>query len=106
MNLCENEFRIDVSDGTLNYTAFPYPLEKVKGRLVVRTTATDPTRPLRPGEPLRPLPDRDEIVFDGFTAVHAGAAVWLHGSKRPIPDSRDRKLMLHVGGNNCRSTPT
>ena len=31
VNLSENEFRIDIKDGQLNYTAFPYPLEKVKG---------------------------------------------------------------------------
>ncbi|MBN9121211.1 MAG: hypothetical protein J0I06_19010 [Planctomycetes bacterium] len=96
----ENEFRIDVKDGKLNYTAFPYPLEQLKGRLVIRTTSADPPPP-RPGAPGRPPPpDRDEIVFDGFTAVHAGAALWMHGAKRPLPDGRDRKLVLHVGGNN------
>ncbi|MDY3560141.1 hypothetical protein R5W23_001366 [Gemmata sp. JC673] len=100
VNLTDNEFRIDVKDGKLNYTAFPYPLEKVKGRLVLRTNSTDPDRPVRPGPggARGPLPDRDEIIFDGFTAVHAGAAVWMNGSKRPIPDSRDRKLVVHVGG--------
>ncbi len=101
VNLCENEFRVDVRDATMNHVEFPYPLEKVKGRLVARTTATDSTRPIRPGAPLVPLPDRDEIVLDSFTAVHAGAAVWVNGSKRPIPNSRDRKLTLHVNGNNC-----
>jgi len=101
VNLCEYEFRVDVRDATINHTEFPYPLEKVKGRLVVRTAVTDGTRPLRPGEPLEPLPDRDEIVLDGFTATHAGAVVWMNGSKRPIPNSRDRKLTLDVGGNNC-----
>ncbi|HSQ56924.1 MAG TPA: hypothetical protein VLM40_14380, partial [Gemmata sp.] len=100
-NLCENEFRVAVRDGTLNHMAFPLPLEKVKGRLVVRTTATDPTRPIHPGETLAPLPDRDEIVLDSFTALHSGAAIWLNGSKRPIPNSRDRKVTLHVGANNC-----
>ncbi len=88
----ENEFRIDVKDGKLNYTAFPYPLERLKGRLVIRTTTGDP----RPGA----LPaDRDEIVFDGFTAVHAGAPLGMYGAKRPVPDSRDRKLVLQVNGN-------
>jgi hypothetical protein len=101
VNLCENEFRIDIRDATANYEQFPYPLEKVKGRLVVRVSATDAGRPNRPGEPLAAPPDRDEIVLDGFTAVHAGAAVWLNGSKRPMPGSRDRKLTLHVGGNHC-----
>ncbi|HEY1187216.1 MAG TPA: hypothetical protein VGE74_06130 [Gemmata sp.] len=98
VNLIENEFRIDVKDGKLNYTAFPYPLEKLKGRLVVRTTATDPARPVWRDQPERPAPDRDEIIFDGFTAVHAGAPVWMSGAKRPVPEGRDRKLIVHVGG--------
>ncbi len=100
VNLIENEFRIDIKDGKLNYTAFPYPLEKLKGRLVVRTTSTDATRPLRPSEPIRTPPDRDEIIFDGFTATHAGMPVWMNGAKRPLPDGRDRKLVVHVGGTN------
>ena len=100
-NLFQNEFRIDIRDGTAKYKVFPYPVEKVKGRLVVRTTSTDAARPIRPGEPLAPPPDRDELVFDGFTAVHAGAAVWLNGSRRPVPGARDSKLVLHVGGNGC-----
>jgi hypothetical protein len=101
VNLCENVFHVTVEDGTLNHADFPLLLEKVKGRLVVRITSSDPTRPVRPGAPLVPPPDRDEIVLDAFTAIHAGAAVWLNGSKRPIPNSPDRKLTLHVGGNNC-----
>ena len=101
VNLCENEFRIDIRDATINHTEFPYPLEKVKGRLVVRTTVSDPRRPVHPAGPPGPPPDRDEVVLDSFTALHAGAAVWLNGSKRPIPNSRDHKITLHVGGNNA-----
>jgi hypothetical protein len=101
VNLCENEFRIAIHDGTLNHEEFPLPLEKVKGRLVVRVAVSSPDRPVRPGDPPGPPPDRDEIILDSFTALHAGAKVWLHGSKRPIPGSRDQKLTLHVGGNSC-----
>jgi hypothetical protein len=101
VNLCENEFRIDIREATMNHVEFPYQLEKLKGRLVARTTATDPTRPLRLGDSMVPPPDRDEIVLDSFTAMHAGASVLLNGSKRPIPNSRDHKLTLHVSGNNC-----
>jgi hypothetical protein len=101
VNLSENEFRIEVRDGTVNYSRFPYPFEKVKGRVVVRTQSTNPARPIRPGEAVRPLPDNDELTLDGFTAVHGGATVWLNGSKRARPGSRDRVLVLHVGGTNC-----
>jgi len=100
VNLLENEFRIDIKDAKVNYTRFPYPVEQVKGRVVVRSTMTDETRPVRPGEPLGPLPDRDELILDGITAVHAGARVWMNGAKRPLPDSRDRKLVLKMGGTN------
>jgi hypothetical protein len=100
VNLLENEFRIDIKDAKVNYTRFPYPVEQVKGRVVVRTTMTDATRPVRPGEPLAPLPDRDEMILDGITAVHGGAQVWMNGAKRPLPDSRDRKLVLKMGGTN------
>ncbi len=101
VNLCENEFRIDIRDATFCHLDFPYPLEKVKGRLVVRLAAMDPSRPIHPGQSLGAIPDRDEIIFDGFTAIHAGAMVALHGSKQPIPGSRDKKLILFFGGNNC-----
>ncbi len=101
VNLCENEFRVDVRDATVNHTEFPYPLEKVKGRLVIRTSVSHPARPVREGEAAGPPPDRDELVLDGFTALHAGATIRLNGSKRPIPNSQDHKLTLHVHGNNC-----
>ncbi|HXD84914.1 MAG TPA: hypothetical protein VN641_00360 [Urbifossiella sp.] len=101
INLCENEFRVEVRDAKMNYSEFPYPLEKVKGTIVVRTTSTDPKRPARPGEPIQTLAERDELILDGFTGQHAGAAIWLNGAKRSVPDSNDRKLILHVGGNTC-----
>ena len=96
-NLCENEFDVELRDVKLKYTQFPYPVEKVKGRVVVRTTSSDP----RPGEPLRSHAERDELILDGFTGTHAGATLWLSGTKRSVPGSTDRKLVLHVGGNNC-----
>jgi hypothetical protein len=96
-NLCENEFVVDVREATLNYTGFPYPLEKAKGRVVIRVASTDETRPPPGGGS---PPDRDEIVLVGFTAAHADATVTLHGSKRPIPNGRDRKLTLSLTGNN------
>ena len=101
INLCENEFRIEIRDARVNYTQFPYPLEKVKGRLVIRTTSVDRSRPVDPRDRSRTAPDRDEIILDGFTAVHAGSAVWLHGTKRVIAGSRDKKLVLHLGGTGC-----
>lgn len=95
-NLCENEFRLDIRDATVDYVRFPYKLDRVRGLLVIKVEAVEP----RPGQP--PPPDRDEILLDGFTAAHGGAEVWVHGSNRPAPGSGDRKLVLHLGGANCR----
>lgn len=101
VNLCENEFRVEVHDARMNYSEFPYPIEKVKGTIVVRATATDPKRPPRPGEPIPPPGDQDELILDGFTGEHAGASLSLSGGKRAVPGSNDRKLMLHIAGNGC-----
>ena len=100
VNLSENEFRLVLRDGKMNHTAFPYALEKVKGQIVVRTTSTDADRPLRPGEPLRAPPNRDELILDNFTASHGEATLTLNGAKRPMPNGQDRKLMIHVSGNS------
>ena len=101
VNLCENEFRIDIRDAKILHKEFPYPLEKVKGSLIVHIAAIDADRPIRPGQPLETNPDRDEIILDKFTAVHDGATISLNGSRRPIPSSRDKKIHLHVEGTNC-----
>ncbi len=101
VNLCENEFRVELRDVKLNFSHFPYPVEKVKGQVVVRTVATDETRPVKPGEAIQSLDDRDELILDGFTGLHAGSTVWLNGTKRSVPGTSDRKLMFHVGGNTC-----
>jgi hypothetical protein len=101
VNLCMNEFRIDVQDARLCHEDIPYPVEKVKGRLFVRSSAMDPDRPVRPGRALGEDPDRDEIIIDGFTAVHGGSIITLNGSKQPIPRTHDKKLVLHFTGVNC-----
>jgi hypothetical protein len=97
-NLCENEFRVELRDASLKYNLFPCPVEKVKGQVVVRTCATDRSRPVKPGEPIVNLDDRDELILEGLAGQHAGAAVWLSGTKRTIPGSPDRRLVIHLGG--------
>ncbi|MFO0805715.1 MAG: hypothetical protein U0791_21645 [Gemmataceae bacterium] len=100
-NLCENEFRLELRDAALAFDLFRYPVEKVKGQVVVRSVATDRTRPVKPGEAIVSMEDRDELILDGVTGSHAGAALWLSGTKRSIPGTPDRKLVLHIGGNSC-----
>ncbi|MFO0796416.1 MAG: hypothetical protein U0804_03005 [Gemmataceae bacterium] len=95
VNLAETEIRVDVADGTIHYTRFPYRFEKVKGKVVARVGAVEP----RPGA--APAADRGELVFDGFTATHGGGNVWMHGSRRTVPGTADRRLELHLGGNGC-----
>lgn len=101
INLREQEFRVELRDVNLNYEMFPLPVEKVKGQVVVRTNATDPTRPLKPGEPMQKLEDSDELILDGLTGSRNGSSLWMSGTKRSIPGSPDRKLVLHIGGNGC-----
>jgi hypothetical protein len=103
VNLTANEFRVTVRDGTLCHADFPVRLEKVRGELVVRTTSTDPARPVRPGDP-NPPPDRDELILDKFTAVHAGAVVTLDGARRTVPGTRDKRLTLRATGADCPLT--
>jgi len=100
-NLCDNEFRVEVREAKLKYDMFPYQVEKVKGQIVVRTTVTDSSRPVKPGEAIRSFADRDELILDGFSGTHAGAAIWLNGTKRSVPGSNNRLLTLHIGGNSC-----
>ena len=97
VNLSENEFRVDLREAAFSYKLFPYRLEKVKGTVVVKTTSAEP----RPGEPSLERPERDDIVLHKFVGVHGGGTVWLDGSKQQVPGSRDRKLVLRVGGNGC-----
>ncbi|HYH63922.1 MAG TPA: hypothetical protein VD866_04420, partial [Urbifossiella sp.] len=95
VNLVENEMRVEIADGTIHYARFPYRFERVKGKVVARVQAVEP----RPG--VAPPPDRGELVFDGFTATHGGGTVWMHGSRRTVAGTADRKLELHLGGNGC-----
>jgi len=95
VNLVENEIRVEVSDGTIHYARFPYRFDRVKGKVVARVQAAE----ARPG--VAPPPDRGELVFDGFTATHGGGTVWMHGSRRTVAGTADRKLELHLGGNGC-----
>jgi hypothetical protein len=59
VNLCENEFQVTVRDATLCHKDYRYPVEKVKGRIVVRLAASDPTRPIHAGKEGEKLPGKD-----------------------------------------------
>ncbi len=100
-NLLENVIKLEVYDVALNYRAFPYPLEKVRGKVNIYVSANDPTRPIRPGDPLGPLPDTDRIEIRDVTARHGTGTIWIKGNNDPIPGSRDRKLSLSVWGKDC-----
>jgi hypothetical protein len=101
VNRLDNTFKIHVSNGTANYTQFPYPLRQVRGDVLVKTTAIAPERPVRPGQPLLAQPDRDLVELRNFEAVHDGGRVWISGDNRAEPDTPDRRLVLQVQGENC-----
>ena len=100
VNRCENTFRIRLYDGTINYTHFPYSLSKIRGRIFIRVAAVAPDRPLRPGMPLGPILDTDRVELRDFEAVHANGRLWVNGDDEPLPGTDDRKLTLHLQGEN------
>ena len=101
VNKLENVIRIQVYDGALDYTLFPYPIEKASGKIAVYVTSTDPERPIQPGGTRTALPDTDHIELREFTGRHAGGNIWLKGDIDPIPGSLDRKLAFSIWGRNC-----
>jgi len=100
VNRCENTFRIRVYNGDVKYTHFPYAFHQVNGNVLIRVSATDPKRPLRPGMPIVPEDDTDRVELRGFEAVHDGGRMWLSGENEGVPGSSDRKLTLKVQGEN------
>lgn len=100
-NLVENVVKIEVYDVSLNYKVFPYPIEKARGKINVYVTVNDPERPIRPGEPVAPPTETDRIEIRDVTARHGSGTIWLKGDNDPIPNSRDRKLVLSVWGKDC-----
>jgi hypothetical protein len=100
-NLVENVIRLEVYDVALNYKKFPYSLDKLRGRINLFVTVNDADRPIRPGEPITPLPENDRIEIREVTARHGDGTVWLKGDSVPLPNSSDRKLALSVWGKDC-----
>ncbi|QEL15359.1 AsmA family protein [Limnoglobus roseus] len=101
VNLVENTFRLSVYDGTVNYKAFPYSLDQVRAKVNIFVTTNDGRRPVRPGEPIAPLPETDRIEIRDVTARHGGGTIWMKGDNDAVPDSKDRRVVLHVWGKDC-----
>jgi hypothetical protein len=96
VNRCENTFDVRVYDGSVNYTHFPYPLSRVRGRLVVNVVGVNPARPAGPG------PVADTVRLYEFEAAHADGRLWLPtGGIDPVPGTNDRRFTLRVQGENC-----
>ncbi len=96
VNRCENTFTLQVYDGTINYTHFPYPVEKVRGKVVVNVVGITPGRPAGPGTA------DDTVRLYDFEGVHAGGHLWLPvGEIDPIPGSKDHRFTLRLQGENC-----
>jgi AsmA-like C-terminal region len=100
-NLLENVIRLDVHDVSINFKAFPYPLDRLRGKIILFVTVNDSERPVRPGEPIAPLPESDRIELRDVTARHGAGTVWMKGDNLPIPNTRDRRLTLSIWGKDC-----
>jgi hypothetical protein len=102
VNRAENTFQIRVYNGSVNYEHFPYPFQQVRGNVLIRTTVSDPNRPLRPGLPPGSAgEDRMRVELKNFEAIHDGGRFWLSGENDAVPGSKDRKMTLRIQGENC-----
>lgn len=85
----DNEFEIRFSDGHIDYEDFPYPLDDLKGTLIVRTVPAQPTRlPPTPGVPasLGSVPESTGlVVFRDFEGRNGGGIIRLKGSRDSKP---------------------
>jgi hypothetical protein len=96
VNRCENTFTVQVYDGSIHYAHFPYPVQKVRGTVVVNVVGVNPARPAGPGR------TDDTVRLHDFEGVHAGGRLWLpSGGIDPIPGTKDRKFTLRLQGENC-----
>jgi AsmA-like C-terminal region len=100
-NLLENVIRLDVHDVSINFKAFPYPLDRLRGKINLFVTVNDSERPIRPGEPIAPLPETDRIELRDVTARHGAGTVWMKGDNLPIANTRDRRFTLSIWGKDC-----
>lgn len=101
VNLCQNLFRIQITDGVLNYTEFPYPLAGIRGDILIDVETSDETRPLKPGQPLTPAEDHDRIELRGFTARHDTGHIMISGENLPTATPGERKTALRIRGQGC-----
>ena len=101
VNRLETTFAITVKDGALCDERFPYPLDQVRGKIVVRVITSDESRPDAPGTYKASEPDPDRVDILGFTARHGAGTVWLDGANEVVPGGRDRRLVLSVKAKDC-----
>lgn len=101
INRLTTDFIITVKDGQLMPEQFPYPLEKVRGRVAVRVISSDASRPNAPGTYKPSEPDPDRVDISKFEAFHGTGQVWLDGVNETIPGTRDRKMVFNVKAKNC-----
>jgi|GEM_PF-4365001 len=85
----DNEFEVRFSGGHIDYEDFPYPLDDLKGTLVIRTVPRQPTRlPPTPGVPasLGTVPENAGLVeFRDFEGRNSGGIIRLKGYREARP---------------------
>lgn len=82
----DNEFNIQIKQGTLNYEEFPYPLKNLAGQLYIRTVPDHATGQAQgPGMPtVASDSEVGFVAFKNFTATGPGGAkIKISGSKAP-----------------------
>ncbi len=102
----DNLFTIYLRSGSLNYEEFPFLLENLTGKLVIRTVPAHPTRlPPTPGIVVqRSFGDTGVLEFHDFKATHRGASI--RGSGRKIPSREEVCWICGYTGRMLNSTAT
>ena len=88
---CDNTFRIRLYDGKLNPSNAPYPLDDVKGRVLISMTHAA-------GQPDKP---QTHVELRDFQARHKTGLYEMSGESDPTPDMPGRKVALRVKGTDC-----
>jgi len=94
----DNEFTIAIRQGSMKYDVFPYPLENMTGKLVVRTLPERPAN-LPGGASPPPAKDSGELTsleFIDFQASKNGSFLRASGRKDPAPGGSI--LTLNIDG--------
>lgn len=101
LNRIETLITVTAKDGKIAFDRFPYPIDAISGKVVVKVISSDSSRPSAPGtyKPGDPNPDRVELI--GFTGRHGLGHLKLDGILEEAPGRRDQLCTLRIQAKEC-----